>query len=119
ADCIEVGSLDITRDFTDVRDVVRAYRLLAMQGCAGVIYNLGSGRGTKIADALNCLRSFAKTDTPVRVDHSRMRSVDPPLLIADPSRLRAAVDWVPHYTIEQTLADMLESCRRQLSIPPG
>jgi GDP-4-dehydro-6-deoxy-D-mannose reductase len=110
-ECVEVGNLDVVRDFTDVRDVVRAYRLLASHGKAGEIYNLGSGRGTKIADALEHLRSLAHKPVAVRVDPARVRPVDLPFLVADASKLRAATGWEPSFTIEQTLADMLEPCR--------
>jgi GDP-4-dehydro-6-deoxy-D-mannose reductase len=110
-DCVEVGNLDVVRDFTDVRDVVRGYRLLALHGQPGEIYNLGSGRGTKIADALERLRSVAQKPIAVRVDPGRVRPVDQPLLVADASNLRTATGWEPGFTIEQTLADMLEFCR--------
>ena len=113
-ECLEIGNLDVVRDFIDVRDVVRAYRLLGQHGQPGEIYNLGSGQGTKIADALEYLRSQAKTTIPVRVDAERVRLVDQPLLIADASKLRTAVGWKPRYTIEQTLTDMLEFCRNAL-----
>ena len=66
-DRLEVGNLDVIRDFTDVRDVVRAYRLLATSGSPGEVYNLGSGAGTRIADALEYLRSQAS----VPIDDSR------------------------------------------------
>jgi GDP-4-dehydro-6-deoxy-D-mannose reductase len=115
SDCLEIGNLDVVRDFTDVRDVVRAYRLLAQHGRAGEIYNLGSGRGTKIADALEYLRSLAKAPIPVRVDLARVRPVDQPFLVADASKLRAAVGWEPRYTIEQTLSDMLAYCRDEVA----
>jgi GDP-4-dehydro-6-deoxy-D-mannose reductase len=111
-ECVEVGNLDVVRDFTDVRDVVRGYRLLAHRGTAGEIYNLGSGRGTKIADALEHLRTLAARPVDVRVDPARVRPVDLPLLVADAGKLRAATGWEPAYSIERTLADMLESCRR-------
>ena len=62
-DCVEIGNLDVVRDFIDVRDVVRAYRLLAGNGQTGEIYNLGSGQGTKIADALDYLRSQATRES--------------------------------------------------------
>jgi len=114
-ECLEIGNLDVVRDFIDVRDVVRAYRLLGQHGQPGEIYNLGSGQGTKIADALEYLRSQATKTVPVRVDPARVRPVDQPLLIADASKLRAAVGWEPRYTIKQTLADMLEFCRKTLS----
>jgi GDP-4-dehydro-6-deoxy-D-mannose reductase len=110
-DAVAVGNLDVVRDFTDVRDVVRAYRLLATHGKPGEVYNLGSGHGTKIADALERLRSLAKKPVAVRVDPARVRPVDLPLLIADAGKLRAATGWEPRFMIEQTLADMLESCR--------
>ncbi len=110
-EAVEVGNLDVVRDFTDVRDVVRGYRLLAMHGKPGEIYNLGSNRGTKIADALEHLRSLANQPVTVRVDPARVRPVDLPFLIADAAKLRGATGWEPNFTIEQTLADMLEFCR--------
>ncbi len=111
--CVEVGNLDIVRDFTDVRDVVRAYRLIATGGGeAGEVYNLGSGRGTRLADALATLRGLARAPVEVRVDPARVRPVDQPLLVADASKLRAATGWEPRFSIESTLADMLDDGRR-------
>jgi GDP-4-dehydro-6-deoxy-D-mannose reductase len=112
---LEVGNLDVIRDFVDVRDVVRAYRRLACSGQGGEIYNLGRGEGTKIADALEYLRSQAQREVPVRVDSARVRPVDQPLLIADSSKLRSSVGWEPCYTIEQTLTDMLEFYRNMIT----
>jgi GDP-4-dehydro-6-deoxy-D-mannose reductase len=111
---VEVGNLDIVRDFTDVRDVVRAYRLLATSGQAGEIYNLGSGRGTKLADALETLRSLAGVPIEVYVDPARVRPVDQPLLVADATKLRLATGWEPRFSIEATLADMLDDWRKAL-----
>ena len=113
-DRVEVGNLDVVRDFTDVRDVVRGYRLLALKGTAGEVYNLGSGRGTRLADALEFLRSRATVPVEVFVDPARVRPVDQPLLVADASKLRAATGWEPAYSIEQTLADMLDEWRASL-----
>ena len=120
-ECVEVGNLDVVRDFIDVRDVVRGYRLLVERGTSGEVYNLGSGRGTKIADALEHLRSMASRPVAVRVDPARVRPVDLPLLVADAGKLRDATGWEPGYSIEQTLAAMLESCRRSRvgGMPPG
>jgi GDP-4-dehydro-6-deoxy-D-mannose reductase len=112
---LEVGNLEIIRDFTDVRDVVRAYRLLGQSGQPGEIYNLGSGRGTKLANALEYLCSRSTTTVQVQVNAVRVRSVDQPLLVANASKLRAAVGWEPRYSIEQTLADMLDFSRRSLA----
>lgn len=116
---VEVGNLDIVRDFTDVRDVARAYRLLATRGDAGEVYNLGSGRGTRLADALETLRRLAGVPIEVHVDPARVRPVDQPLLVADASKLRAATGWEPAFSIEATLADMLNDWRRAVRTPAG
>ena len=113
-DHLDVGNLDVIRDFTDVRDVVRAYKLLAKIGQPGEIYNLGSGQGIAIAAALQHLKSLAKTPIPVHVDATRVRSVDQPLLVANADKLRATVGWTPRYSIELTLADMLAFSRQRL-----
>jgi GDP-4-dehydro-6-deoxy-D-mannose reductase len=118
-DCVEVGNLEVVRDFTDVRDVVRGYRLLARHGKPGEVYNLGSGRGTKLADALRHLTTLARRPIEVRVDPARVRPVDQPLLVADASKLRVATGWEPAYTIEQTLADMLDHARRTVAATPS
>jgi len=112
---VEVGNLDIVRDFTDVRDVVRGYRLLAEKGAGGEIYNLGTGRGVKIADALQTLAAMSGRPVEVFVDPARVRPVDQPLLVADPSKLRAATGWEPRFSIEQTLADMLNGWRESVA----
>jgi len=109
---LDVGNLDVIRDFVDVRDVVRAYRLLGERGQPGEVYNLGSGQGTQISAALEYLCSQAKRTIPVRVDTTRVRLVDQPLLVADASKLTKATGWQPAYTIEQTLTDMLGFSRQ-------
>jgi GDP-4-dehydro-6-deoxy-D-mannose reductase len=114
-DRAEVGNLDVVRDFTDVRDVVRGYRLLAERGRAGEIYNLGSGRGTRLSSALETLTALAQNPVAVFVDPARVRPVDQPLLIADPSKLKAATGWEPQLSIEQTLDDMLKYWRNAVA----
>jgi GDP-4-dehydro-6-deoxy-D-mannose reductase len=112
---VEVGNLDVVRDFTDVRDVVRGYRLLAEHGRAGEVYNLGSGRGTRLADALETLTALAQTPIAVFIDPARVRPVDQPLLVADPFKLKAATGWGPRFSIEQTLEDMLVYWRNTMA----
>jgi GDP-4-dehydro-6-deoxy-D-mannose reductase len=116
---VEVGNLDVVRDFTDVRDVVRAYRLLAERGAPGEIYNLGTGRGTRLTDAFDTLARLARTPVEKHVDPARLRPVDQPLLVADPSKLRTATGWEPIFSIEQTLAAMLDHWREALAQEPG
>ena len=115
---VEVGNLDIVRDFLDARDVVRAYRLLAhadRSKVAGEVFNVGRGSGTKLADALEVLRGLARRPVTVHVDPARVRPVDQPLLVADSTKLRAATGWSPRYSIEATLADMLEEARHAVN----
>ncbi len=85
-----------------------------LEGDAGEIYNLGSGRGTRLADALETLRGLAGVPIEVYVDPARVRPVDQPLLVADASKLRAATGWEPRFSIEATLADMLDDWRKAL-----
>jgi GDP-4-dehydro-6-deoxy-D-mannose reductase len=112
---VEVGNLNVVRDFTDVRDVVRAYRLLILRGTGGEIYNLGTGDGIKIADALAILTSVARAPIEVHVDPARIRPVDQPLLVASPRKLCDATGWEPRYSIEQTMADMLQYWREAIA----
>jgi GDP-4-dehydro-6-deoxy-D-mannose reductase len=114
-DAVEVGNLDVVRDYTDVRDVVRGYRLLAQAGTPGEVYNLGSGRGLKLADALETFRSLATRPIEVRVDPERVRPVDLPRLVADARKLREAVGWEPRIPTERTLADMLADARARVA----
>ncbi len=113
-DRVEVGNLEIVRDFLDARDVVRAYRILASaesSRVSGEIFNVGRGAGTKLTDALEILRGLARREVTVHIDPARVRPVDQPLLVADPTKLKVATGWSPRYSIEMTLADMLEEAR--------
>jgi GDP-4-dehydro-6-deoxy-D-mannose reductase len=112
---VDVGNLDVVRDFTDVRDIVRAYRMLAERGVPGEIYNLGTGRDIPLSRMLDILRALARRPIDVRIDSARVRPVDQPRLLADASKLKAATRWEPSYTIEQTLADMLDFWRSQVA----
>jgi GDP-4-dehydro-6-deoxy-D-mannose reductase len=113
---LAIGNLNVVRDFLDVRDVVSAYRCLALQGLSGEIYNLGRGEGTRIGEALDYLRSQARTPIPIEVDQDRLRPVDQPLLVADNSKLRRVLSWEPRYSIEHTLMDMLNYSRQVVSM---
>jgi GDP-4-dehydro-6-deoxy-D-mannose reductase len=111
---IEVGNLKVVRDFTDVRDIVRAYRLLAVSGTPGEVYNIGTGRDVSLAEMLETLTSLARVPVEVVVDPARVRPVDQPLLLADASKLRRDTGWEPIFSVGQTLADMLNDWRGRL-----
>ena len=108
---IVVGNLDTRRDLTDVRDTVRAYQLLMKRGVPGRIYNVCSGRAYRIGDILDGLLSHAKVAVKIRVDPSRLRPHDNPLLLGDPSRIESDLGWKPQISIERTLRDLLDYWR--------
>jgi GDP-4-dehydro-6-deoxy-D-mannose reductase len=105
------GDLSVVRDFTDVRDIVRAYRLLATRGRAGEAYNIGTGRDVSLAAMLATLRGLARVPIPTRTDPARLRPVDQPRLLADAAKLRADTGWEPAIPLERTLGDMLDHWR--------
>ena len=92
---ISVGNLDARRDLTDVRDTVRAYRLILERGSAGRPYNVCSGRAIAIRDLLDLLIARARVPVTVKIDPARYRPNDAPLLLGDPRRLRDELGWTP------------------------
>jgi len=111
AGAIPVGNLSARRDFTDVRDVVRAYRLLVVTGDPGAVYNVCSGTDVAIAEIAELLQGLAGRSVELRTDPDLVRPVEVPVLRGDPGRLRAATGWAPAIPLEQTLADVLTSWR--------
>jgi GDP-4-dehydro-6-deoxy-D-mannose reductase len=111
APVLHVGNLDARRDFTDVRDMVRAY-WLALEKCEpGEVYNICSGSAWRIGDLLERLLAMAKTKIEVKQDPARLRPSDVPVLLGDYSKFHAATGWKPTIPFEQTLADMLDYWR--------
>ncbi|HSR52975.1 MAG TPA: GDP-mannose 4,6-dehydratase [Acidobacteriota bacterium] len=112
---MKVGNLEAVRDFLDVRDVVRAYRLLVEEGQPGEIYNVASGKGTAIKDLLNMV--LENIGRPVRVESRRERqsSADPSVLVGSPQKLRRATDWRPAKALNQTIQETLDEWRQRLS----
>ncbi len=111
---MRVGNLTPRRDLTDVRDTVRAYRLLMAHAQRGEVYNVCRGEAIAIGDLLDLLRAAASTPVHVEVDPAKLRPVDVPVLVGDASRLTALTGWRPEIPIAHTLADILEEQRRQL-----
>jgi GDP-4-dehydro-6-deoxy-D-mannose reductase len=107
APTIAVGNLSARRDFTDVRDVVRAYRLLIDNGEAGSVYNVCSGRDLSIREIADGLLGLAGTSLAFETDPALVRPVEVPVLRGDPGRLMADTGWKPEIPLEQTLADVL------------
>jgi GDP-4-dehydro-6-deoxy-D-mannose reductase len=113
-DEIPVGNLTARRDVTDVRDVVRAYRLLIERGEPGQVYNVCSGRDVAVQELADLLVAMARRPLRLVTDPSLLRQVDLPVLRGDPSRLQAATGWQPEVPIERTLADLLDDLRARV-----
>lgn len=108
---ILVGNLSTQRDFTDVRDTVKAY-LLAVQKCTpGEVYNISSGKAWEIKKVLKILLSFAKVKVKVKKDPKRMRPSDVPILLGDSAKFRKKTGWRPTIPFEKTLEDLLNYWR--------
>lgn len=116
APLMEVGNLAAQRDFSDVRDVVRAYRLVMEHGTAGEVYNVASGKPYSIQQVLDILRGYSAVQIEVRTDPKRMMPIDVPIILGDATRLRAATGWQPSIPFEQTLLDVLNDCRNRVQI---
>ncbi|MDO5558765.1 MAG: GDP-mannose 4,6-dehydratase [Oscillospiraceae bacterium] len=112
---INVGNLSARRDFTDVRDVVRAYVLLMESGVSGEVYNVGSGHARSIESMLCMILSQSSVDIKVQVDKSKMRPSDIPVIEADISKIYAHTSWRPQIDIEQTIKDTLCYWRSKFS----
>ena len=119
APALYTGNLEARRDISDVRDVVRAYRALALQGEPGEAYNVCSGAAVSIREVAERLLRTAGVDLPIVVDPERVRPVELPELRGDPSKLKAATGWSPAVHLDETLADVLEYWKRPAAEAAG
>ncbi|MEY2467646.1 MAG: GDP-4-dehydro-6-deoxy-D-mannose reductase [Actinomycetota bacterium] len=104
---LRLGNPAARRDFTDVRDVVRAYRMLVTKGAPGEAYNVCSGVDVAIGDLVQRLLALSGADLTVEIDPALMRPVDVPVLVGDNQKLRAQTGWTPAYSLDDTLRDVL------------
>ncbi len=112
---VRVGNLEAVRDFSDVRDVVRAY-WQATEACSpGDVYNICSGKGHSVSEVLDMLLSFSsRKDIAVEADSQRLRPSDVPVLVGDGSKFQAATGWRPTIPFEQTVQDSLNYWRSRV-----
>ncbi len=110
-DAVSVGNLASKRDFTHVKDVVRAYRLIAEKGRSGEIYNVGSGKTHSAGEILDRLIALSGSAVAVRPDPARMRPSDTPVICCDRSKLTRDTGWEPQLEIDDILRDTLEYYR--------
>jgi GDP-4-dehydro-6-deoxy-D-mannose reductase len=110
---IDVGNLATRRDFSDVRDVVRAYVLLVTQGEPGQVYNVGAGESHSVQELLDNLLAMSRVSIEVRQDPNRKRPADVPEVVCDASRLQELTGWRPAIPFERSLQDILEYWRQE------
>ncbi|HZU14941.1 MAG TPA: GDP-mannose 4,6-dehydratase [Chloroflexota bacterium] len=104
---IDVGNVDLVRDFTDVRDVARALRLLAHQGLPAAAYNVASGQGHTLRELLSTMLAAAGTDAEIRVDPARVREGEAPVIVGSTAKLFRDTGWSPQIPFEQSARDTL------------
>jgi len=108
---IKVGNCKVRRDFTDVRDMVRAYTLLMKNGRSGEVYNVCSGRAVLLREILDLLLSFSSEKIKAEVDWRKLRKADIPLLVGDNRKIMEAISWEPKIPLRKSLHDLLEYWR--------
>jgi len=113
---LRVGNLEAERDLSDVRDVVRAYYLLAQHGVSGEAYNVGSGKARPMHAILDQLLEASRVPIRVEPDPERMRPSDVPRVVCDPTKLAACTGWAPTVPFEQTVLDVLDDWRARLRL---
>ena len=111
---VQTGNLEARRDFTDVRDVVRAYRLLVEHGEPGEAYNVCSGRDVAIQEIADHLAAQATADIAFELDPERLRPADVPVVRGDNTKLRTATGWSTTIPLEDTLGDVLAWWRERV-----
>lgn len=113
APILKVGNLKAKRDFTDVRDIVRAYTLLIQKGESGQTYNIGRGAAISIEEILEIILSFSSKRIEVEIDKNRFRPIDIPIIEPDISKITNTIGWKAIISIEQTIEDTLNYWRNK------
>jgi GDP-4-dehydro-6-deoxy-D-mannose reductase len=111
---LRVGNLESRRDITDVRDTVRAYRLVVQHGRPRRPYNVCSGKAYRVRDLLDALIALSQASIEIEIDPSRLRPSDNPVIAGDRSRIGAEAGWTPEIPIARTLDDLLNYWRREI-----
>ena len=109
---LKVGNLDSVRDFTDVKDMVRAYIVVMEKGQINEVYNIGSGQGTKLEDLVELIKKLATVKVAVISEAGRRRPHDVPVMIADNTKI-SQLGWKPEIPLEQTLERIFHWHRQQ------
>ena len=111
---VEVGNLEAQRDWTDVRDMVRAYYLAVKKGVPGEVYNICSEKTVKVGDMLDMLLKMSKVKIKIKQDPARLRPSDVPVLLGDCTKFRKITGWKPEIPFEKTMEDLFNYWRKRV-----
>ncbi len=111
---LKVGNLEAKRDYTDVRDMVKAYWLATEKGIPGEVYNIASGKAYKIQIIVDILQKISKIEFEVKQDPKRLRPSDVQILLGDSTKFRKQTGWKPEIPFEKTMQDLLDYWRKKI-----
>lgn len=111
---LNVGDLQVTRDFTDVRDIVEAYLLLVLKGESGEAYNVGSGQERRLSELLEELIQIAGISATIKIDSARFRPAEQRRVVCDASKLKIRTGWYPRHSIKDTLVEIIQYWVRKI-----
>jgi GDP-4-dehydro-6-deoxy-D-mannose reductase len=103
---MRVGNIDVVRDFSDVRDIVRAYRMVLESEDCDTIYNIGSGRGIALKEILETLQDISAETITVETDPDLFRPVDNPVIVCDHTLITKKLGWKPEHDLLDTVREM-------------
>ena len=111
---LTVGNIEVERDFSDVRDVVRAYSELLRKGRPGQVYNVCSGTATRLSEVVKQFQALCRTVVTIERDPTRVRGGDISRIVGDPSKIKKETDWEIRIPVAQTLRDLLDYWRGKI-----
>jgi GDP-4-dehydro-6-deoxy-D-mannose reductase len=111
---LELGDLKVVREFNNIKDIVRSYRLAIDKCKAGELYNISSGQGHSVADAIEVFRSLSKVDFEVKTIETKLRKDDIPVLVGDGKKFTSCTGWKPRIRFEKTVEDLLNYWRAKI-----
>jgi GDP-4-dehydro-6-deoxy-D-mannose reductase len=114
---LAVGNIDVERDFTDVRDVVRAYSALLCKGKTGQVYNVCSGIGILLSDVIKQFQALCRTVVTIETDPTRVRTADIPRVLGDSTKIRNETEWNVRIPMSETIRDLLDYWREKVKGP--
>lgn len=113
---IKVGNVEVVRDFSDVRDIVRAYRMIVESDKSGEVFNVGSGTGSPLSELLAKIISFSDQVVDVEVDEGFLRPSDTPVIVCDNVKIERELGWKPEHSIVECLRSLYDYFSAHLSV---